>query len=283
MGAQLPQELPLIDFTEEGAGQAFFDSLASFGFATLINHPLDMRRVERIYTSWRDYFAEGVGSEFAMDPMRQDGYFALEQAESAKGQVLRDHKEYFQFYDWGRCPEHLKQDLSDHFDDCVGFASTLLRWVADHLPADVADALSIPLEDMIRESAQSMLRVLHYPPVPEGSELPRAAAHEDINLLTILPASDGPGLELQLQSGDWIEVVNRPSQVVVNIGDMLQEATGGYLRSTTHRVAATDPAVLQRGRMSLPLFLHPRPDVVLSERYTADAYLQQRLQELGVI
>jgi len=128
-----------------------------------------------------------------------------------------------------------------------------------------------------------MLRVLHYPPVPEGSELPRAAAHEDINLLTILPASDGPGLELQLQSGEWIEVVNRPSQVVVNIGDMLQEATGGYLRSTTHRVAATDPAVLKKGRMSLPLFLHPRPEVVLSERYTADDYLQQRLRELGVI
>jgi len=234
MRTQPPRELPLIDFTEEGAGQAFFDSLASFGFATLINHPLDMGRVERIYTSWRDYFAEGVGSEFDMDPRRQDGYFSLDQAESAKGQILRDHKEYFQFYDWGRCPAHLKQDLSDHFGDCVGFASTLLRWVADHLPADVADALSIPLEDMIRESAQSMLRVLHYPPVPEGSELPRAAAHEDINLLTILPASDGPGLELQLRSGDWIEVINRPSQVVVNIGDMLQEATGGYLRSTTH-------------------------------------------------
>ena len=138
MRTQLPRVLPLIDFTEEGAGQAFFESLASFGFATLINHPLDMRRVERIYTSWRDYFAEGVGSEFEMDPERQDGYFALEQAESAKGQVLRDHKEYFQFYDWGRCPEHLKQDLSDHFDDCVGFASTLLRWVADHLPNDIA-------------------------------------------------------------------------------------------------------------------------------------------------
>lgn len=283
MGAQLPKELPLIDFTHENASQAFFESLASFGFATLINHPLDMERVERIYSDWRAYFAEGVGSEFAMDPTRQDGYFALEQAESAKGQVLRDHKEYFQFYDWGRCPEHLKRDLSDHFDDCVRFASTLLRWVAANLPIEIAESLSIPLEDMIRQSAQSMLRVLHYPPVPEGSELPRAAAHEDINLLTILPASDGPGLELQLQSGDWIEVVNRPSQVVVNIGDMLQEATGGYLRSTTHRVAATEAAVLQRGRMSLPLFLHPRPDVVLSERYTADAYLQQRLRELGVI
>lgn len=283
MGVQTLPELPLIDFSDEAASKAFFDSLESFGFATLVNHPLDMARVERIYSSWRDYFAEGVSSEFTMDPVNQDGYFALEQAESAKGQVLRDHKEYFQFYDWGRCPEHLKQDLTDHFEGCVCFASTLLRWVASHLPAEVAESLSIPLEDMIRESAQSMLRVLHYPPVPVGSKLPRAAAHEDINLLTILPASDGPGLELQLQTGDWIEVVNRPSQVVVNIGDMLQEATGGYLRSTTHRVAATDPAILQRGRMSLPLFLHPRPEVVLSERYSADAYLHQRLRELGVI
>ena len=100
MRAQLPRELPLIDFTDEAAGQEFFDSLSSFGFATLIYHPLDMRRVERIYTSWRDYFAEGVGSEFEMDPMRQDGYFALEQAESAKGRAS-NHKEYFNLPDWG--------------------------------------------------------------------------------------------------------------------------------------------------------------------------------------
>lgn len=283
MSTQTPSELPLIDFNQEGASQSFFNSLRTFGFATLVNHPLDMVRVDRIYASWRDYFAAGVGSQFVMDPKNQDGYVTLEQAESAKGQVLRDHKEYFQFYDWGRCPEHLKEDLSDHFQDCVRFSATLLQWVASHLPQKVAESLSMPLEEMIQESAQSMLRVLHYPPVPDGSALPRAAAHEDINLLTILPASDGPGLELQLQNGEWIEVVNRPSQVVVNIGDMLQEATGGYLRSTTHRVAATKAEDLRRGRMSLPLFLHPRPDVVLSDRYTANAYLQQRLKELDVI
>jgi len=95
----------------------------------------------------------------------------------------------------------------------------------------------MPLESRIKDSAQTMLRVLRYPPVESGMVLPRAAAHEDINFLTIMPASDGPGLELQLSDGEWIEVVNRPSQVVVNIGDMLQEATEGFLRSTTHRVA----------------------------------------------
>ena len=277
------RELPLIDYTASTAPEAFFDSLKQYGFATLISHPLDMERVNRIYSAWRAHFAEGVASEFTMDPIRQDGYFSLDQAESAKGQAVRDYKEYFQFYRWGRCPSHLKHDLEAHFEDCLRFSTTLLRWVAEYLPADIVNRLSMPLESMIEDSAQTMLRVLHYPPVESGVVLPRAAAHEDINLLTILPASDGPGLELQLSDGEWIEVVNRPSQVVVNIGDMLQEATEGFLRSTTHRVASPDDGQAASGRMSLPLFLHPRPEVTLSSRYTADSYLAERLQELGVI
>lgn len=276
------RELPLIDYSAADASEAFFESLRQYGFATLISHPLDMARVDRIYSAWREHFAEGVAAEFTMDPVRQDGYFALDQAESAKGQDVRDYKEYFQFYQWGRCPSHLKADLEAHFEDCLKFSATLLRWVAEELPSDIVSGLSMPLESMIEDSAQTMLRVLHYPPVESGVVLPRAAAHEDINLLTILPASDGPGLELQLSDGEWIEVVNRPSQVVVNIGDMLQEATEGFLRSTTHRVATPDEGQAASGRMSLPLFLHPRPEVTLSARYTANSYLGERLQELGV-
>jgi isopenicillin N synthase-like dioxygenase len=176
----------------------------------------------------------------------------------------------------------LKADLDAHYQDCLKFSSTLLKWVATHLPKDISDALSMPLEAMIERSAQTMLRVLHYPPIVAGVELPRAAAHEDINLLTVLPASDGPGLELQRIDGGWLEVINRPSQVVVNIGDMLQEATGGFLRSTTHRVATPSEGQAQKGRMSLPLFLHPRPEVVLSPRYTANSYLSERLRELAL-
>ena len=277
------RDLPLIDFRAANASEAFFDSVKQFGFATLISHPLDMARVNRIYKMWRAHFAEGVAAEFIRDPVRQDGYFALDQAESAKGQEVRDYKEYYQFYSWGRCPSHLKADLETHFEDCLRLSTTLLRWIADQLPWEIANRLSMPLESMIEDSAHTMLRVLHYPPVEAGVVLPRAAAHEDINLLTILPASDGPGLELQLFDGEWIEVVNRPTQVVVNIGDMLQEATEGFLRSTTHRVVSLNDGYATSGRMSLPLFLHPRPEVTLSPRYTADGYLVERLQELGVI
>jgi isopenicillin N synthase-like dioxygenase len=119
-----------------------------------------------------------------------------------------------------------------------------------------------------------------------GDEEPdaiRAAAHEDINLITILPAANEPGLQVKGKDGEWIDVPCDFGSLIVNIGDMLQEASAGYYPSTTHRVINPDGTDMTKARISLPLFLHPRPDVVLSRRHTAETYLQERLKELGVI
>ena len=277
-----PVALPQISYTGPGFDAAFMASLHEYGFAAVIDHPLDDDRVARIYGEWLAFFTSGEASGFRMDPVKQDGYFSLEEAEHAKGFVERDFKEYFQFYLWGRCPESLQSDLASHFAAAVELGAELLNCIARGLPEAVTAELTEPLRDMIQGSEQSMLRVLHYPPVPTGRSVLRAAPHEDINLLTLLPAADGPGLELQLRSGEWISVPHSPGQLIVNIGDMLQEATGGYLPSTSHRVATPDTEQPAISRMSLPLFLHPRPDVVLSSRYTARQYLMQRLDELGV-
>jgi isopenicillin N synthase-like dioxygenase len=277
-----PVALPQISYTAPGFDVAFMASLHEYGFAAVVDHPLDDDRVARIYGEWLAFFASGEAVGFRMDPQKQDGFFSLQQAEHAKGFVERDFKEYFQFYPWGRCPESLQADLASHFDAAVELGAELLSCIARSLPKAVTAELTEPLQDMIQESEQSMLRVLHYPPVPVGQSVLRAAPHEDINLLTLLPAADGPGLELQLRSGEWISVPHSPGQLIVNIGDMLQEATGGYLPSTSHRVATPDTKQPTVSRMSLPLFLHPRPDVVLSSRYTAKQYLMQRLDELGV-
>jgi isopenicillin N synthase-like dioxygenase len=137
---------------------------------------------------------------------------------------------------------------------------------------------------MVTNSEQTLLRILHYPPL-DGSEEPdaiRAAAHEDINLLTILPAANEPGLQVKAMDGSWLDVPCDFGNLIVNIGDMLQEASGGYFPSTTHRVINPKGADQTKSRISLPLFLHPNPEVVLSERYTAKSYLQERLKELGV-
>ena len=277
-----PVALPQISYTAIGFDAAFMASLHEYGFAAVVDHPLDGDRVARIYGEWLAFFSSGEAAGFRMDPVKQDGYFSLREAEHAKGFVERDFKEYFQFYPWGRCPESLQVDLASHFDAAVELGAELLSCIARSLPEAVTTELTEPLRDMIRDSEQSMLRVLHYPPVPVGRTVLRAAPHEDINLLTLLPAADGPGLELRLRSGEWVSVPDSPGQLIVNIGDMLQEVTGGYLPSTSHRVATPDAEQPAVSRMSLPLFLHPRPDVVLSPRYTARQYLMQRLDELGV-
>jgi len=257
-------------------------SLQQFGFAVVIDHPLNLERVQHIYHQWRAFFNDGRGHAFAMDTFEQDGYFSVGSAEHAKGHSQRDFKEYFQFYPWGRCPEALRADLRAYFDDAVALGVRFLSYVAEHLPDEVNARLSEPLECMIAGSKRSMLRVTHYPPLQKNSGLPRAAPHEDINLLTLLPAADGPGLELRLPSGEWAEVPQKPEQLIVNVGDMLQEATGGFLPSATHRVGTPAANRQCQSRMSLPLFLHPRPEVILSQRYTAADYLAQRLCELGV-
>jgi isopenicillin N synthase-like dioxygenase len=135
---------------------------------------------------------------------------------------------------------------------------------------------------MIEGSPDTLLRVLRYPPLT-GEEEPgavRAAAHEDINLLTVLPASNERGLQLLTKTGEWADVPSDFGSLVINVGDMLQEASGGYYKSTTHRVVNPSGEGARRSRVSLPLFLQPRPDVVLSERYTAGSYLDERLREI---
>ena len=273
-------ELAQVSLSATDFDQAFMASLRRYGFAALIHHNLDEDRVQRIYEDWRAFFDSGAADAYVIDPAGQDGYFSLEQAESARGFNQRDYKEYFQYYSWGRCPDFLRSDLSAHFEASVALGARLLCCIVEQLPTKITAQLKEPLCAMIEQSGQSMLRVLHYPAFPAGDAPLRAAPHEDINLLTLLPSADGPGLELQLRSGEWISVPNRAGQVIVNVGDMLQEATAGYLPSTTHRVAVSDTGQRTPSRMALPMFLHPRPEVVLSSRYTAGEYLSQRLDEL---
>lgn len=270
--------LPSIDFNRPDAGQAFVDSLQTFGFAAIDNHPLDTALVDRIYREWSAFFDSGNADSFAMSKETQDGYFSPEVAESAKGYDEQDYKEYYQFYTWGRCPESLAAVTQAYFDAAQQLASLLLEWVEAYSPDSVT--FSEPLSGMIVDSEQTMLRILRYPGVDGSKPVLRAAPHEDINLLTVLPASDAPGLEIMGKGGEWIPVESRANRIVINIGDMLQEASGGFFPSTTHQVST--PAGDAGARMSLPLFLHPRPDVVLSARYTAGTYLQERLDDLGV-
>jgi len=278
-------KLEAVDFTAPDAQQKFVESLRQTGFGVLKNHPIPQASVASIYAHWQAFFDGDEKHSFLYNKDKQDGFFGQNVSEVAKGFKKKDIKEYFHFYPWGQCPAALKDELSDYYKNTSALAAQLLNWIELESPAEVSQHYSMPLSQMIEGSGQTLLRVLHYPPLAgdEEADAIRAAAHEDINLITLLPAANEPGLQVKAKDGSWLEVPCDFGNLIVNIGDMLQEASGHYFPSTTHRVINPEGADVTKSRISLPLFLHPRPDVKLSERHTAGTYLTERLTELGVI
>jgi len=277
-------KIQIVDYQNKDAGKLFVQSLRETGFGVLINHPVQQELVESIYKNWFDFFSTEEKRSYSFDPKKQDGYFSPEISETAKGQTKKDIKEYFHVYPWGRIPEQLKDEILTYYKNASDLASELLDWVEKYSPKSVSTKYSEKLSNMIKDTPNTLLRILHYPPL-NGDEEPgavRAAAHEDINLLTILPAANEPGLQVQQQDGSWVDVPSDFGSLIINIGDMLQEASGGYFPSTSHRVINPSGEASKKSRISLPLFLHPRGEVVLSERHTSESYLLERLKELGV-
>ena len=277
--------LEAVDYQSPTAAQDFVKSLRETGFGVLKNHPIRQQLVSDIYQNWHYFFNSEEKHNFRYNVGTQDGYFPPDVSETAKGHSKKDIKEYFHYYPWGQCPTAHKAELAQYYQEANQLAEQLLGWIEQYTPNDIASHYSQPLSSMIEKSDQTLLRVLHYPPLKGDEELGaiRAGAHEDINLITILPAANEPGLQVQLKNGDWIDVPCDFGNLIVNIGDMLQEASAGYFPSTSHRVINPEGTDKTKARISLPLFLHPRPDVKLSERHTAGTYLHERLVELGVI
>ncbi|WP_244670015.1 2OG-Fe(II) oxygenase family protein [Kaistia sp. 32K] len=273
-----------VSYYAPDAPTRFTDSLHRTGFAVIRDHPVPRDLVETIHAEWLAFFEKEAKHAYAFDRETQDGYFSTAVSETAKGNDKRDLKEFFHIFPGGRYPAEVSDAARRYFAIAGDFAGELLSWVEANTPEDVRARFSMPLASMIRESPATLLRVLRYPPLT-GKEEPgavRAAAHEDINLLTVLPASNERGLQLLTRSGAWTDVPTDFGSLVVNVGDMLQEASGGYYSSTTHRVVNPSGEAARRSRIALPLFLQPRPEVKLSERHTAGSYMDERLRQLGV-
>lgn len=275
-------ELPVVDYRAPDAAQRFCRSLHETGFGVLANHPLKRELVQGIYDEWLAFFKSEAKHAYRFDPVRFDGYFPPSVSETAKGHEKRDLKEFFHIYPWGRYPAELSQAARQYYAEGSALARELLGWVEDCSPAEVKARYTEPLPRMIEGCEETLLRVLHYPPLSGGEEegAVRAAPHGDINLLTLLPAANEPGLQILGKDSQWHDVPCDFGLLIVNIGDMLAEASGGYYPSTVHRVLNPVGEAATRSRVSLPLFLHPRREVVLSERYTVGSYFDERMREL---
>ena len=211
-----------------------------------------------------------------------EGYFPF-RSENAKDANAKDLKEFYHVYPEGRVPPSLKEHTLALHEDLARIGHTLLGWIQDNTPEEVRAGFSEPLPRMLEHSKQNLLRILHYPALaepPEPGEV-RAAAHGDINLITLLLTGTEPGLQARDTHGEWHDVPCDAGMMAINAGDMLEMASGGHYPSTVHRVV-NPPASRNVARFSMPMFCHPRPEVELEPGTTADDFLNERLREIGL-
>ena len=306
-------ELRLRDFMEgdQVTRQQFIEDLYQglkyFGFIILKDHPISFDLLNKAYKKSEDFFNLSVQQKLnyiCKEGGGQRGYTPYGQ-EHAKDAEVMDLKEFW----------HVGQELpAGHKFDKFYPANVWPQEVSEFketfltMYRELENAGKIILEAMtyslgvpqnyfsnMVESGNSILRLLHYPPIPETADprCVRAAAHEDINLITILVAASASGLELLDRDGQWLPVETDANNLIVDAGDMLSRITNEVIPATTHRVVNPDDK--NTHRYSMPFFMHPHPEAMLScidsckgegAKYsdiTSHDFLMERLREIGLM
>lgn len=273
-----------VDFNDSNAPADFTRSLKETGFAIIDNPPIKLELLNNATEQWHQFFLGENKQEFLFDTDKHDGFVPMSLSETAKDFEVKDIKEFYHYYPWGRCPEQVRPVTKDLYHQLSSMAETLLTWVEANTPEDIAKNFSEPLSNMIKGSDRTLFRIIHYPPLTGNEEdgAIRAAAHEDINLLTVLPSASADGLQVLTKDGKWLDVECVPGRIIIIIGDMLHECSNGYYNATKHRVVNPIGEAAKKSRVSMPLFLHPRDDIQLSDRHTAESYRLERYAELGL-
>ncbi len=294
-------------FSDE-LGHAFNDS----GFVTITNHGVSQELIDHLYKNIQAVFAlpHEVKAKYEKPELAGQRGYTSPGKETAKGAKTADLKEFWQIGQEvtdGDAVKSLYPD-NEYLEEIPAFNSVtreiyeklenngkhLLRAISTYL------GLSLGYFDEHVHNGNSILRGIHYFPIenPEtiADDAVRAGAHEDINLITLLIGASADGLEVLTRDGEWLPIKAHHSDIVVNVGDMLQRLTNNKLRSTTHRVVNPPRELMKTSRFSVPFFLHPRANMDLTslsscvdaahpkayEDLTAGQYLDERLREIGL-
>jgi len=295
--------------------QAFADALGGsferYGFAVIADHGLDQAVIDGALADAKAFFAlpedvkrtyhlPGTGGARGLTP------FGVEAAKGAAAVDLKEfwhvgrelleghrYRQYMRDNLWPTEVEGFRDHLYGLFEAMDALGARILRAIARHLGLD--DSY---FENKV-QMGNSVLRLLHYPPVTGEPAGVRAGAHEDINVITLLLGAEEAGLQLKEKDGSWLDIAPPPGALVVNIGDMLQRLTNHVLPSTSHRVINPSPERSRFARYSMPFFLHFNPDFVIEtlpstitpenpDRYEgkaimAEDFLTERLKEIRLI
>jgi isopenicillin N synthase-like dioxygenase len=285
------------------------NSFSEFGFAVICNHGISGELIERV---------EGMQKALFELPTETKMAYAVPGGGGARGytpfgkEIAKDAKvhDLKEFWHVGRslpeghplaatmAPNVWPAEMPRFRETMEGIYAAFER-AGDRVLRAIALHLGLPEDFFVAtvEDGNSVMRLLRYPPLPEGVQegAVRAAAHEDINTITLLLGAEEAGLELLTRKGEWLPINPPPGALVVNIGDMLDRLTNSHLRSTTHRVVNPSGEAARRSRYSMPFFLHFRPDFLIEPLpqwveqgdvppppITAHDFLQQRLRAIGL-
>jgi isopenicillin N synthase-like dioxygenase len=310
------KNIPTVDLNDYTSGDAaarsrlidtLGEGLSEFGFLNVEGHGIDSSLIRGTYDLWKRFFElpDDVKRRYAGVEGGARGYTPFG-VEHAKDNPLPDLKEFWhigqeppeghpyrQEYPenvWPAEIPEIRQPTQRLYSSLERVAENLLRALAEYfdMPRDAfASMMTV---------GNSILRVIHYPPVrPDQAPAVRAAAHEDINLITLLCEATDSGLEIFTRQGEWMAVETGPGQIVVDAGDMLSRFTNEVVPAATHRVVNPGENAA-RDRYSMPFFVHPYSacDLTIGERFvtadnppkyppiTAGQFLEQRLREIGL-
>jgi isopenicillin N synthase-like dioxygenase len=302
--------LTAADSDPEGFARELGQSFERYGFAIIANHGIPADLIARAEEKAKAFFAlpEDVKRSYHIPGGGGARGYTPFGIETAKGATEHDLKEFWHI---GReLPEghEFRAVMADNIwpAEVESFRTTFLELFAafDTAGGRILSAIARHLglspdffDETVRDG-NSVMRLLHYPPVsPEASGV-RAGAHEDINTITLLLGAEEAGLQLLDRDGEWLPVSPKEGELVVNIGDMLQRLTNNVLKSTSHRVVNPPPERRGHSRYSMPFFLHFRPDYLIEtlpgcvsenrpnlypEPITAHDFLMQRLREIKLV
>ena len=281
----------------------------NIGFVALKGHFLDDTLIDNLYSEIKKFFdlPINIKEQYEIPGIGgQRGYVSFGK-ESAKGKKEGDLKEFWHFGQYvstdskyaDEYPKNVNVIELSKFNEIGKETYQMLEKTAKYVLRSLALHLSLEetyFDDFIK-NGNSILRPIHYPPIetePRGAE--RAAAHGDINLITLLMGAQGKGLQVQNLEGDWIDAIAEPNEIMINVGDMLSRHSNNKLKSTVHRVTNPPKEMWGTSRYSIPFFMHPISEMKLDvlencidennpkqfEDITAGEYLNQRLLELGL-
>ncbi len=280
------------------------------GFVALKGHFLNDNLVDNLYTEIKNFFSlpTVIKQSYEIDGIGgQRGYVSFGK-ESAKGKKEGDLKEFWHFGQYVENDPKLKAEYPDNVtvNELPAFnkVGKETYQMLEKTGVYVLRALALFLDldefyfDSYAKNGNSILRPIHYPPITsEPKNAVRAAAHGDINLITLLMGAQGKGLQVQRHDGEWLDAIAAPDEIVINVGDMLSRHSNNRLKSTIHRVVNPPKEKWGTSRYSIPFFMHPISEMPLnclencideehSKLYndiTAGEFLNERLIELGLI